>query len=296
MLASLACQPRSRFEVATYGFDPDLCGIGSDPNGSLTQAGLRVPKAPSGPAGGGAGVIGARYLFQCCTVRLPPNRPLWLVGMAELLTMYEDTADGTPPIQPVEKLIGRSGSGDPRYHFVDATVSFHLRHVRSVPYPLWANQNVLTSQSFVWRWSDSPALVFETATFAAGDLNYNGTPDNYLTLTGYTPPWNGQPPGVDVGGFGTFNSIEHPWDNPAAQAIEPIEMSGPGALVLYASVWQTNPGARGAVTWPAMMPADPQLPEVAFASAFTSAIYGRVGGKLILERKSGAVQVPRGMP
>lgn len=274
---------RSRFEVASYGFDPDLCCLGSDADGSLNAAGLRVPLLATSSRA-------TRYLFQCCTVRLT-NEPIWLVGMAEMLTIYEDTAAGTPPIAPVEKFIGRGGAGDPRWHFTDATVSFHLRHVRSVPRFPPSASSALASESFAWRWSGSaPALVFETATFAAANLDANGHPDNYTALTGYTPPWGGSPPGVDVGGFGTFNSIEHPWDDPSAQEIEPIEVRGPGALVLYASVWQTNPSTRAAIVVPAGFPIDPELPEVGFVADFASAIYGRVGGKLVMERRQGALR------
>lgn len=271
---------RSRFEVASYGFDPDLCCLGSDADGSLNAVGLRVPLLATTTRN-------TRYLFQLATVRLT-GHPVWLVGMAEMLTLYEDTAAGTPPVAPVEKWVGRGGAGNPAYRFTDSSVSFHLRFVRRTPR---VQQNVLNTESFTWRWSGSaPALVYETATFAAANLDANGHPDNYTALTGYTPPWGGTPPGVDVGGFGTFNSIEHPWDNPALQAIEPIEVCGPGALILYASVWQTNPSSRAAVTIPAGFPVDPELPEVGFVADFTSAIYGRVGGKLIMERRTGAAR------
>lgn len=279
------CRSHDRFEVSTYGFDPDLCGLGSDADGSLNAPGLRVPLLATTARN-------QRYLFQCATVRLG-GAPIWLVGMAEMLTLYEDTAAGTPPVAPVEKLIGRPGSGNPLYHLPDATWSFHLRHVRTMPRPSWANQNPLTAESFAWRFSGSaPALVFETATFAAANLDANGHPDNYTALTGYAPPWGGSPPGVDVGGFGNFSSIEHPWDDPSLQAIEPIAVSGGGALILYASVWQSNPETRATVTWPGSMPGDPQLPEPAMVSGFTNSIYGRVGGKLIMERRTKGVQVP----
>jgi hypothetical protein len=273
------CRSRSRVVAATYGFDPDLCGLGSDPSSSLNGAGLRVPTLATTSAA-------TRYLFQCATVRLTA-KPMWLVGLAQLLTLYVNTAAGTGvPVAPVEMLVGRAGSGDPLYHFTDATVSWHLRLVRAVPRP---RPNTLTSESFAWRWAgSSPALVFETATFDAANLDGKGAPDNYVALTGYTPPWNGQPSGVDVAGLGTWNSIDYPWDNPAEQSIEPIEVRGPGALVLYASVWQTSPDTRAAVEPPAAYPMPVSCPEQAFVLGFPQAVYGRVGGKLIVERRGGA--------
>lgn len=264
---------RSRFEVASYGFDPDLCCLGSDPSGSIISAGLRVPTLATTSRA-------TRYLFQLATVKLG-KCPVWLVGIGQMLTLYTNTALGSGvPVAPVERFV----RSDPSYHFTDATVSWHLRYLRSVPSYL-RKHNVLETESFAWRWSgSSPALVFEDATFNAANLDGRGHPDNYVPLTGYTPPYGGQPPGVDVAGLGTFNSIEFPWDNPNAQAIEPVKLEGPGALVLYASVWQTNPGTRAVVQAPAAYPAPIDLGEAGFVLDFPGAVYGRIGGLLRLER------------
>jgi hypothetical protein len=274
-------RPRRRVGTSSYGFDPTLCGLGSDPYGSLNQSRIRVPPNPST---GGAGEVPAQpaFMFQLCTVGLP-NRCCRLMQVRQILELGEDTNAGTPPVYPLIKRVGRSGAGNPAFRFPDGYVSWHVRLVRQIPVIPWSSQSVLSTDSFMWRWSASPALVFETATFPAADLDWRGHPDNYLTLNGYTPPWGGQPLGENVGDLGTFYEVRFPDDDPSKQAIDPIPVQGPGALVFYACVWQTNASARTKITVPASFSLDPELPEDGFVCDFTSANYWGIGGSLTVE-------------
>ena len=279
------CGNARHFDVATYGFDPALCGVSTSPDnyGVPLQDGLRVPQLPSSSPN-------TRYLFQLATVGLPGTRVVKIQGISQLLTIWSDTANSaanqvTPSVLPVavtEQLVG-GNSGNPVWHPPDANVSWHMRMVRSKP-TRGNNQNILNADSFAHHWSDTPACIFDTATFNAANLDGNGRPDNYLALTGYTAPSNGVVPGTNVvAELGTFYGIRYPWQSPA-YFTEPIEVCGPGWLVLYASVWQTNnSGTRSTIAVPASFPLATMQPEDAFATAYTSYIYGRVGGRLIVE-------------
>jgi hypothetical protein len=273
---------RSRITVASYGFDPSLCGIGAGVSGALFNAGLRVPTLATD-------VTADRYLFQLATVPVAYKQKVWVVGLGQGLELGFDSNAQVAPVYPVTKQVGRA-SGDPFWSFPDGNVSWGLRFVRDPPLIPWANQNVLSTDSFSWRWCPSPALVFETATFNPANLDANGHPDNYTTLTSYTAPAiSSEPLG---GGLGYFTELRFPIDDPSKEAIEPIEVEGPGAIVFYASLWQTNPETRAKLTLPPGFPMDPEMPEEAFVTDFTnlqpsqinSPIYWRIYGQITVER------------
>ncbi len=280
-LPAVEPRPRTRLEVASFGFDPVLCGLGSDPYGSLAGPRLRVPTLPTSAQG-------TRYLFQLCTMPLP-RWPVRLVGVRQWLELGLNTTVGGGLPYILTKLVGRAGAGNPFWRFSDANVSWHVRLVRQIPQIPYAGQNVLTCDSFVWRWSGTPALVFESATFAAANLNGRGHPDNYVALTGYVPPYGGAPLGEPVSNLGNFSDVRFPGDDPTRCAIDPIELEGPGYLVFYASLWQTNPGGgeiagRPVLTVPGSFPVDPELPEDGFVADWPKAVYWGIGGALVVER------------
>jgi hypothetical protein len=270
--------PRTRVEARSWGFDPALCGIGATPSGEPNAAGLRVPTLATTSHL-------TRYLFQLCTLKLPPGQVVNLVGLSQTLQLGTDTNDGTPPVYPVTKLVGRAGAGNPNWSFPDGNVSWHVRLIRQPPLISPAQMNVLSCDSFAWTWSDTPALVFDTATFNAQNLDGNGRPDNYVDLTGYTPPYGGKIPGEPVAEtLGTFTDLRFPPDDPSKQSIEPVVVEGPGALVFLASVWQTNPDTRAVLTVPQMFPIDPEMPEEGFIAAWPASVYWRIGGGMVIER------------
>ena len=279
LVSSRRCRPcdslPTRSRVSSYGFDPALCGIGGIAynGGDQINDGLRVPAAST--AAGGGNPLVQQYLFQLATMKLTQNQCVSLTGIGQLLVIGEDTNTGTPPIYPLIQNVTT-----PTWKFSDVLpVTWALRVVRQPPQIPWAPQNPLSCDSFAWRWSDTPALVYETATFPAGNLNWAGTPDNYTALTGYTAPYNGTIPGEPIGDFGSWNSLVFPWNTRASPDFEPVKVEGPGAIVLYAQVPQTNPATRAKITVPGAFPVAPTgIPEEGFLADWTSALIWAIGG------------------
>ena len=277
-------QHRSRQRVSSRGFDPLLQGLGypGDPSADMLAAGLRVPYAPTGSTGGETPHVVQRYLFQLCSIGIGDG--LWLTSLGQLSILGSEQKTGTDPATaPVfPNVIEQTSSA---FRFADChPIRWGVRRVRK-PRTLWSGRNVLSTNSFAWRWSDSPALVFETAAFPAGDLDWKGTPDNYLTLTDYTAPGGGGVfPGEAVGDFGCFDSLEFPWNNPDRKAMDPVWVRPGGRLVFYALVDQSNPSTRAVQQVPAMFPLPPTgMPENAFITDWTSTIQFAVGGWMQVE-------------
>jgi hypothetical protein len=256
--------------VSSYGFDPALCGLGGVAynGGDQLADGLRVPTAPTSQ-------LAQQYLFQLATMKLTAGQCVSLTGIGQLLTIGLDTNTGTPPIYPLKQNVTT-----PDWRFADVLpVTWALRVVRQPPLIPFASSNVLSTDSFAWRWSDTPSLVYETATFPAGNLNWNGTPDNYTALTGYTSPYNGQIIGEPIGDFGNWNTIAFPWNARVTPEFEPVKIEGPGAIVFYAQVPQTNPATRAKITVPGAFPVPPTgIPEEGFLADWPAAAYWSIAG------------------
>jgi hypothetical protein len=286
---------RSRVRVSSRGFDPTLCGIDAGPGnlgGDLLAAGLRVPYNPTGAVSQEIGyAITQPYLFQLATIGVGAG--LWVTGLGQLSILGLEQLTGTtggdepvpgPPVFP--NVIQQQTAA---FRFADCRpIRWGLRQVRK-PTPPWTGNNVLSTSGFAWRWSENPALVYETATFPAGNLNWKGTPDNYLTLETYFAPCQANKfPGRPVGGdLGDFESIDFPWQNPNRKAFDPIWIDGGGYLVFYAWVDQTNTETRAAMVVPEMFPlATTGMPENAFIADWDDTIQYAVGGWIEVEHSS----------
>ena len=277
---------RTRKRVHSRGWDPTLQGIGGlgNPNADMLMTGLRVPYQAQQPAGDGTSLV-QRYLFQLCSVGI--GRGLWLVGLGQLSVLGSEQQPGgvapTPPTFP--NVLEQTSSA---FRFSDCLpIRWGVRRVRK-PKTQWTGQNTLSTNSFAWRWTDTSALLYETATFPAADLDWKGTPDNYLTLTAYAAPGGGGIfPGTSVGGsLGSFDSLDFPYSNPGRKAFEPIWVEGEGSLVFYALVDQTAPGSRATIQVPAMFPLPPTgMPENAFIGNWTSTLQYSVGGWMETEQR-----------
>lgn len=277
-------QHRSRQRISSRGFDPLLNGIGlpGTPSADMLASGLRVPYAPTG---GVAPTLVQQFLFQLCSIGIGDG--LWLTNLGQLSVLgSEQPVIGDTPNPIFPNVIEQTSAA---FRFADChPIRWGVRRVPK-PRTQWAAQNVLSADSFCWRWSDNPALLFETAIFPPTNLNLNGTPDNYLALTSYTSPGGGVFPGEPVGGdLGCFDSLDFPWSSPGSKAFEPVWVRPGGQLVFYALVDQTNPATRAKIQIPAGFPVPTTgMPENAFIADFTSTIQFAVGGMMEVERRSG---------
>jgi hypothetical protein len=211
---------------------------------------------------------------------------LWLVGLGQLSVLgSEQRAGGVPPTFP--NVLEQTSSA---FRFADCQpIRWGVRRVQK-PRPQWTGQNVLSTNSFAWRWSENPAMIYETATFPGADLDWKGTPDNYLTLQNYGAPGGGGVlPGRSVGGtLGSFDSLDFPYSDPGRKAFEPIYVEGPGYLVFYAMVGQTNSGSRAVMQVPMSFPLPTTgMPENTFLTDFPATIQYSVGGWMEVEQEGG---------
>lgn len=221
-------------EVSASGIDEALQGLTSSPSATAfpTTAGLRVPPVLQGN-GEGAFPLQPRYLFCLATLSLDHGR---LLGIRQGLTIGLNAQVTNPPVRPMEMEVTT-----PTFHFVDGNVSWHLVQEKAQPMPVQAP----TSDSANWIHSQSqgPALLYDTATFAAGTFNpTTGAPFFYTVgLKAYSPPqvignW------TDLCGLGNFSDIRFPHRSSRSWAALDVEFEN--RVSLYASVLQTNPVTR----------------------------------------------------
>lgn len=297
---------QSRVRISSRGWDPTLGGLNVGVGSSdLLQGGLRVPYAPTGLVRGELIPISLvqPYLFNLCSIGV--GRGLWVTDIGCLSVIgCEQGFGGTPLATPIFPNVIQQQTSN--FRFSDCkNIRWGLRQLRKPVYP-WAGRNSVTpifanalaTDSFAWRTSDNPALLFETATFNAANLDRNSNPDNYLTLTNYTAPANPYTfPGRPVGGdLGCFDSLDFPYQDPGCKAFEPFWVSGSGQLALMAWVCQTNPGTRSTMIVPSAFPlATTGMPENAFLADWGTdatsntggAVQYAVGGRIEVEHSSG---------
>lgn len=259
-------EPRrgTRYEVSTNTRDPSLQLVFGDPYGTLTQLGISVPSAI--PTFYTKTPWANRYLFLLASARFTYGQIGRVVGMRQRVDIGQIAHNTEPPSNiPVY-----TSQVTPDWHFTDGNISWHLRRV---PLEQVYTANAFNGPELMFRRSDTPALLFENAPAQPG---------------GYAPPDGGQPPGnVVIPEFGNFHDFRFPWlDDHAWESLD-IEVRGPCAIQLFASVKQTNPATRptpGTAWTSAQLAVLP--PEEAFLQAFPNAVYTRIAGSLIFEQES----------
>ncbi|HXB28142.1 MAG TPA: hypothetical protein VNV25_25655 [Gemmatimonadaceae bacterium] len=302
MGAALA-EHRTRQRVSSRGFDPLLGGIGllGNPSADLLAAGLRVPYQYTGafrstvPGGG----LVQRYLFQLCSIGIGSG--LWLTDLGQMSVLGSEQMSGTTggdapsPTNPIFPNVIEQTSA--AFRFADChPIRWGVRRVHK-PRALLSGQDPLSTSSFSRGWTDNSGLIFETAAFPKANLDWKGTPDNYLTLAGYTAPGGGGIfPGEPVGGeLGCFDSLDFRQNDPNRRAFEPVWVKPGGQLVFYALVDQTNPSSRAVIQVLAQFPLPTTgMPENAFIGDWPATIQFAVGGSMTVEmRESDGGPIPR---
>src|ERR1700687_1101782 len=276
-----------RSEIITTGIDEQLQLVGSDPYAHIENVGLRVPFGPTATVGKVAplderacpefpGPLLNRYLFMLCAFNVNYKQCARLRGWRELVTIgTKQTSDaGSPRVVEQEVL-------SPFWKFADGNVSFHLMDMgppggQGLPLTL---RGPIDLNNFKFRWASSPALLYDTGTvMPAADLFY-------VDLTTYVAPHQGKPYGAPlIPGMSVMYDLRTPWRSGGLpwHAID-IPITGPRTVALFASVRQTNPATRVALTLPLPIYPEALSPEEQFLLNFPNAIYWRVGGGLIVD-------------
>jgi hypothetical protein len=239
---------RNIVELASAAFDPDMQSIGSSPYvGDMASTGLLLPTAPTTSQT-------TRYLVRLLGIQIPKGAGLLIRGLRQAATIrgLVESLEGvsTPFEHEIES---------PFWHFADGNISWHLK----------------------WHMDSQFAQVVDPAQLPGTDPDFIGleTALVYDTLLPYVPPNNGIPPSRDVAHYGTWRDIRFPWTNTAWTMS--VLVPGPGLVVYYASVHQTDPATRPAMLVPAETSA--LRIEDQFLQAFPNAIYGRVAGAMTVE-------------
>lgn len=262
----LSAHPRRRVEIVSTGVDEDLQGVGSDPYGSMSWVGLRVPALVTvGPQN--------RYLFLLCSIDVADGDRARIVGLRHGYSLGIRQAGPRTNEFWVQNPIFKPPRGG---------VSWHLR-VR----PLHQLNNPGNGpvqpplQNFAFRDAQSPALLYNTAAAALF----------YPLLTAYTPPNAGQPYGRGATPeLATFFDLKSDWQDAADWHALDVPIVGPARIQFFASVQQI-PLAKHPVIQPVapavFFPLGESAEEQYLANFAESQIW-RVAGALALEFDDGA--------
>lgn len=253
-------------ELVSVAGDPDLLGIGSSPYiGDTAYTGIRIPSAPTTNQS-------SRYFFRLCGIEIPSGKTIVVRGIRQYLEIgaywsappLPSVPQPAPPNYPLMLEVV-----SPFWHFSDGNVSWHLRHHSNI-FPNFTDANQLPNTSPTLRGLDTAML--------------------YNRLAPYAPAAGGVPPPKDVDHLGTLHEIRYPWDNTDWSL--GVAVSGPGLVVFYASVDQTNPLTRPQVPLivdtGALRPEDRFLiatrdPRFPLTEPGETAIYQRVAGAMTIE-------------
>ena len=256
----------------TSGLDEARQGQSTDPFGRNfpTNFGLRVPPVLASREV----TLQPRYLFLLST-RVIERETTIIRGVRTGATIG-CKLNGIPREQIVTS---------PTFDFSDGNISYHL--VRE-PNDLSTYTQVALSDAPSWSfmYADQPAMLYQDATFTAGNANADGRPFFYpVGLNTYTPPDITQRARPLGGNLGNQKGIVFPW-SPVGDNRLLLRVPGNCRISLYASVLQTNPSTRTDPGFPDVAATYPGAltPEDAFYATFkTSAIYWRVFGSLIFD-------------
>lgn len=238
-------------ELVSASFDSDYAAIGSSAYpGDVAGTGVVVPAAPTADEHG-------RYLFRLCGICIPNGASIVVRGVRLAVRLVAPVPQDGAPNFPLY-----FDQVSPFWHFVDGNVSFHLKQ----------HSNVF-------------ARVFDPAQLPGTSPTFKGLDTARLYTLGAAVPVNGTPPGVDVEGLGTIRDPgRFPWTNTDWEIAVPV--GGPGLVVLYASVFQTNPATRRAipnVANPAALLPEDQFILATKQSTSEIARYSHVAGAVTVE-------------
>lgn len=261
-----------RLVISSSQYDAGMAFSGSTPGGGdSTGVGVTLPATPTTAPNG-------RYLVRLCGVDIGKRSRAVVRSFRQLLTIgahcaigMDENGDDIPPYLPVECDVV-----SPAWHFVDGNVSWHMRKVQKRD-PA-KGRRVFTDAppqympfSYSDRGNQSSILARNTAAAV-----------NWPLVPGYIPLNNGMPYGTDVSGMGTFRDMRFPYAAQMPQRDLGLEVQGPCNLVMFASVYQTDP-TRRPVALDKQPPLESLRPEDKFILQYPDARYWRIGAELVVD-------------
>lgn len=250
-------QRGSRAEIVSTATDDDFLGVGTSPSlGDIGATGVPVPATHTDPE--------ERYLIRLCGFNVPGGYRARVTGIRQLVTLRAEVIiENESPPSLDEQLPIEIEQTSPLWTFPDGNISWHLVHYPNSIYP-GADNGPMPGPN------------------QSGDLN--ALTSAILVVSGGTVATGLIPPGNPAAYLGTWRDLRYPWTN--TQWTLDARITGPGLVVFYASVKQTNPVTRPIRRSPLDLGAIRQ--EDRFLLEYPeSARYGRVAGALTVEFDGG---------
>lgn len=252
------CLPHDRQVVYTSQFDPALSFVGGSPFvGDIASTGIVLPATPTPDQV-------SRYLCRLCAASVAPNTRCIVRSIRQYLSIIgRVTGEHGVPAWDFELPVRT-----PLWRFVDGNVSWHLRRVTEREPEELATDVILGFPYSRTRRGLTAAIL------------------GRIAAPGYIPLNAGIPYGQDLGSLGNFYDIRFPWEDFDQSDDLGIEVVGPCDLVLYASVYQTDPATRP--PFPGSDDLRNKLvevvaPEDAFLLRLANARYHRIAGAMLLD-------------
>ncbi len=248
-----------REEIATAGFDP-FRQLNPDPFGQPASSGILLPTTP------------LSYLVLAAVADLDAGDAVIGIRQYIDLVSYVATADEERAAAPWYPL--RQPVVDPFWHFIDGGDTWIL--TREPKRPTARLQGPLDSDTFIFRDTDSSALVYEMATLGVPVLG--PLMPGYLSLVTYTAPVLKGTKILSV------RDRRWPW---TAQNLDRLsfEAEAPERWRLYVQVTQSDPSTRNQPSFDVSngysLPPEEGFLQQDYAD---EAVYGWVAGCLVIQR------------
>lgn len=255
-----------RHEIVPATADPSLGLIGGDPFNTAVNTGILVPAAPTASlVTAGASPSEFRYLFLLAREQFNSGEQgVRLVGVRQYAELVATIPGATDTVFRKEIV-------HPLFRPPDGNISWHVMVIAKTSL---ARRNVNNADSFIFRDSYGPTLLFETP------------------FPAYMPPNGGRPWGKPIGAsLGNMHDLRYRYRSDQAERTLDIPLPLPCDVALFASVRQNDPATN---------PTDAGLtanqfagldPEDQFLTAYhATAQYGRIAGSLVFDENLGENQ------
>lgn len=266
---------RRRFELLSYGQDEYKQVTFSDPFGSISWLGLRVPTLPTATVASQnhSPQWRNRYLFLGCAFSVAEGSRARIIGYRQLMEIgvLVPNTPAPPPTGPVQAsalaapeirrrlraplpLAGAPAPAlaptpvildvtSPGWTFADATTTWHFRRLgppNAQGLPSFRPSNATDLNNFRRGFGMTSALLYQSYTLPAGDAFYTD-------LTAYVPPNGGRPYGTpltDDPRLSNVYGLQTPWKTADAWESLDLEVRGPDTVCAFISCAQTDPATR----------------------------------------------------
>jgi hypothetical protein len=208
-----------RAEIVSVGADSSLALIGGDPWNTNVYTGLQVPSTPTAA-------------LAALSPDVPPSQLRYLFLLARAQFNSGDVGTRLTGIRLYAELVATIPGGatfhreiiHPLFRPPDGSITWH---VMVIPKTQMARKNVNNADTFIFRDSYGPALLYETP------------------FPAYVPPNGARPWGKPIGAsLGNMHDLRYRWRYSDIEQTLDIPLPLPCDVALFASVRQNDPATN----------------------------------------------------